>query len=100
MTEVTYVPLTPHTEFVGIVGPDGKVADFSDISSGISRSDTRLDYEAREDSQPVYIGRADGGTLTSAGTWVIERLTYDETDRPILKQTRTGAWDNRATLDW
>lgn len=68
-------------------------------AAGIVDTETRLDYEARMDDQPVFIGRAAAGTVTS-GVWVIERLSYDDEDRPERKQTLKGAWDDRAALDW
>lgn len=60
--------------------------------------ESRLDYAARTDAQPVYVGHAAPGTPTSAD-WRIEKVTYD-TDRPTRKQVLTGPWDNRAALSW
>lgn len=75
-------------------------ASSADIKRGITDYESRLDYVARTDTQPVYIGRALEGTATDVATWVIEKVTYDVTDRPTRKQVLTGAWDSRAALTW
>lgn len=69
------------------------------INSGVNTTEARLDYAERIDDQPVYVARAATGT-TTAQSWTIEKITYDEDDRPIRKQVLTGAWDDRASLNW
>lgn len=65
-----------------------------------------LDYAGRSDSQPVYIGYAAPGTLTSSPYWKIARHTYDGSDRLIRKEWAEGtakfthAYDDRATLSY
>lgn len=71
-----------------------------DVKRGITDFESRLDYAGRTDDQPVYVGRASSGTATSSGVWVVEKVTYDGSDRPTRKQVLTGAWDNRASLSW
>lgn len=93
-------PVNGSTPYVLVVDGAGNVQNLADIGRGITDTDTRVDYVARTDTQPVYVGRASANTLTSASIWVIERLTYDGSDRVILKQVLTGAWDNRAALGW
>ena len=68
-------------------------------SAGIVETDSLIDYDDRLDDQPVFIGRAPAGTPTT-GRWVVEKVTYDDEDRPTGKQTRKGAWDDRASLGW
>lgn len=63
-------------------------------------SETRMDYATRTDGNPVYVGKADQGTATTATTWTIQRLEYDGSARLVRVQTLTGAWDSRATLGW
>lgn len=69
------------------------------IGRGTTDYETRLDFVDRIDNQPVYVGRATNGTATTA-SWQVEKVTYDGDDRPVRKQVLTGAWDDRATLDW
>ena len=69
-------------------------------AGGLTDVETRLDYDARTDDQPVYVGRASAGTLAANADWVIEKLTYDGDDRPTRKQVLKGSWDDRASLDW
>lgn len=90
--------LTGSTQLVGVLDTDGNIVDLANLTRGISDADTRLDYGPRTDTQPVYIGRAPMATETSAGSWTIERLTYDGSDRPVAKEVRYGSWDDRTTL--
>ena len=53
---------------------------------------------------PVYIGRAAPGTLTSAAAWQIQKLTYDVNDNVTAIQFAGGTndynqiWTSRAAL--
>ncbi len=69
-----------------------------DVKRGVTDFESRLDYAARTDDQPVYVGRALQGTATSAGGWVIEKLTYDASNRAVRKEVATGVWDNRVSM--
>lgn len=64
----------------------------------------RLDYDARIDYQPVYVGWAPSGTATSAAAWEITKLAYDAatpTNRVIAVETLDDqVWDDRASLGW
>ena len=56
----------------------------------------RVDYLLGTD--PIYVGYADRGTLTSAPAWFILKITWDATPNPTLIQTANEAvWDDRAT---
>lgn len=94
------IALGGNTKYVGVIDEVGNVIDLGDIARGITDTDTRIDYVARVDSQPVFIGRAPSDTPTSTGVWAVEKITYDVSDRLVLKQVRTGAWDDRAILGW
>lgn len=62
----------------------------------------RIDYVARTDGQPVYVGFALKGTATT-GTWLIQKFTYTTisgTDYLSLRQSSVGDWDDRATLTY
>lgn len=70
-------------------------------------TEKRLDYDVRTDDNPVYIGFAeylftsDTATVTpstSATVWVIQKLTYDASDRITRIQAARGFWDDRASL--
>ena len=61
-------------------------------------SEKRLDYDARTDDNPVYIGFAETPYTSTADTWKIQKLTYDGSDRVIRIQVATGTWDDRASL--
>lgn len=69
-------------------------------------SEKRLDYDTREDDQPVYVGFAEtdyndtDGTIAplTTDTWVIQKFTYDGSNRVTRIQVARGAWDDRATL--
>lgn len=62
--------------------------------------ESRLDYDIRTDSLPVYVGKAIQGTLTSDPTWIVQLLTYDSSDRLVRAQVLVGAWDSRSILPW
>lgn len=59
-----------------------------------------LDYGARLDGNPVYVGKATQATALSANTWKIQRFTYDGTNRVTDIQILTGVWNDRAILAW
>ena len=70
-------------------------------------SEKQLDYGARTDDQPIYVGFAEY-QFTSAtdvitppqdtGTWVIQKFSYDGSDRVTAIEVRRGAWDDRVSL--
>ncbi len=72
----------------------------ADVKRGVTDYETRLDYWFRSDEQPIYLGRNVNGAPTASPTWVIEKVEYDVSGRPVRKQTLIGAWDNRASLEW
>lgn len=62
--------------------------------------DALLDYAERTDGNPVYVGDAIPGTLTSSPGWNVLRLEYDVNNRLIRKRVRLNiSWDNR-TVGW
>jgi hypothetical protein len=70
-------------------------------------SEKRLDYDTREDENPVYIAFAEYlftsetasiTPSTSADTWIIQKLTYDNDSRLTRIQVARGTWDDRASL--
>lgn len=75
-------------------------ATLQNVREGVTTFETRLDYDTRTDGLPVYVGKATNGTATSAATWVIQKLTYDASNRLTRAQVLTGVYNNRATLAW
>jgi hypothetical protein len=59
-----------------------------------------LDYGARTDSNPIYVGFNIMGQATSATNWLIQQLTYDGSSRVTQVQIAVGAWTNRASLTY
>lgn len=61
----------------------------------------RLDYVARTDGNPVYVGKADPGSATTLPLWDIQKLTYDSSARLTRVQFLAARiWDDRSTLGW
>lgn len=94
--------------FVRVIG-GADLSDTNDIlnailaaSGGSSGTDqTRLDYDVRTDSNPVYVGEANQGVATSASEWIVKKLYYDASNRLTrIKAHGNVAWDNRSILDW
>ena len=54
-----------------------------------------LDYDVRSDSNPVYVGFNFRGAAQSATNWVLQKLTYDGSNRVIQVQVAIDAWTNR-----
>ena len=65
---------------------------------------TRLDPDIA--GNPIYIGRALTGSLTSATVWQIRKLTFDVSGNLLSIQWPNGVadytfvWDNRATYTY
>lgn len=69
------------------------------LTSPVQR-ENRLDYAGRTDGNPVYVGDAAPGTLTTAAAWNVFKLEYDTSNRLTRKQVRQGVvWDQR-TVGW
>lgn len=60
---------------------------------------TLIDYASG--ANPVYIGKAQIGSATSASSWAIKKLTYDGNDNPTSikwadgTETFNKVWDDR-----
>jgi len=61
-------------------------------------SQKKIDYDGRGDDNPVYVGFNTSDAATSDTDWVVQKVTYDGSDRPTLVQVARGSWDNRASL--
>lgn len=65
---------------------------------------TKIEYDAS--NNPIYIGDAVPGTLTSTSVWRIKKLTYDASNNPTDIQWADGntnfdkIYDNRATYTY
>ena len=68
---------------------------------GGEAQETRLDYGARTDANPVYVGTAPQGSGTDGALWDVQKLEYDASSRLTRKQKIEDAvWDDRASLAW
>ena len=57
----------------------------------------RMDYVARTDSQPVYVGFAPKGLAERIDGWLLYYLEYDGSNRLTKLTVAYGNWTNRAT---
>lgn len=56
-----------------------------------------IDYDVRTDDNPIYIGYGVRGLATSTDGWLINKITYDVSNRPTSIQSGIGKWTERAT---
>ena len=54
-----------------------------------------IDYDARSDDNPVYVGFNYKGALTTDTNWLIQKITYDGANRVTMVQIASDSWDNR-----
>ena len=66
------------------------------ISEIPSNQQMDVDYGARTDAQPVYLGYAPKGLADGADGWLIQKYTYDGSDRATKREIAYGNWTNRA----
>lgn len=82
----------------------GPIADLlAAIQRGLPAQVRRLDWQTLgSENYPLYIGVAPVGTLPEDPEWAIERYTFDVGPGggyvPVVIETATGAWNDRATL--
>ena len=86
-----------------------RVAVIQQAGDGLYTDDSqemRLDFAdvGGTNYKPIYIGKAFSGAATSAGVWLIQKLTWTDvgggTYKPTRIQVLIGVWDNRASLGW
>lgn len=64
----------------------------------------QIDYDAS--NNPIYLGKANIGTLTSEAKWQIKKITYDANNNPTKiewaggNESFTKIWDNRTSLSY
>lgn len=63
-------------------------------------TDQQLRVEYDGDQNPIYVGLGARGLAASATGWLVSKYTFDVNNNPTLRQTATGAWDDRATLTY
>jgi len=59
-----------------------------------------IDYDVRTDDNPIYVGYNNRGTATSVNTWVLQKITYDVSNRITSVKISIDAWDNRTTTTY
>ena len=100
------------------IGAASTSADLADFTSGAATSGQvptadgtgGVDWaepsggsgERRFESAPPYdyCGTAPAGTLDSATTWALTRITYNAAGSIVATETATDAWTNRATASY
>lgn len=60
----------------------------------------RADYDGQTDGQPAYVGFCARGFASSAGTWLVQKFTYDGSRQMTVRQSGFGTWDNRTSLTY
>lgn len=75
----------------------GVVKSITDpVATKAAPTEERFDYDVRTDANPVYVGSAAPGTLTSAASWTVFKFTYDASNRATRKQRQDNiTWDAR-----
>lgn len=63
-------------------------------------SQKRIDYAGRTDENPVYVGYNTRGAATSSNDWILQKITYDASNRVTLVQIAQDSWDNRAATTY
>lgn len=63
-------------------------------------SQKRIDYDVRTDENPVYVGYNVRGSATSSSAWILQKITYDASNRITLIQIAVDSWDNRASATY
>lgn len=90
-----------NTDYGLVTRPVGVTPLLQDVKRSLTDYETRLDYAARTDGNPVYVGKAVQGAATADPVWTIQHLSYDSQGRLLRAQVLSAAaWDNRATLGW
>jgi len=54
-----------------------------------------LDYDTREDGQPVYIGFADKGLSINASGWLLQNFTYNDAGLMTKRLIAYDSWADR-----
>ena len=74
-----------------------------DITAGSQKSflipgklQVRIEWSG---SNPIYIGYADKGVITTDAVWFILKLTWSGSTVTLI-QSSVGAWDSRAALNY
>lgn len=62
-----------------------------------SNMQKRLDYGARTDSNPVYVGYAPRGLAEGVDGWLLYYLEYDGSNRLTKLTVAYGDWTSHAT---
>ncbi len=57
----------------------------------------KVDYDTRTDANPVYVGYAPRGSADEDDGWLLQKLTYDTTDRVTIRQVAYGNWTDRTS---
>ena len=56
----------------------------------------RADYTGHTDSQPLYLGFASRSSAEGDNVWLLQKFTYDVSNRVTKREIAYGNWTNRA----
>lgn len=63
-------------------------------------SQKRIDYDVRTDDNPVYVGYNVRGAGVADTNWILQKMTYDGSNRITLVQVSIDSWNNRASTTY
>ena len=99
--------VNPQRKYEGAIKPSSIEQDTHEldlfaqrITDIPSNMQMEADYAARIDCQPVYLGFAVKGLADSAEGWLLQKFTYDASNRVLDRAIAYGAWDDRATATY
>ena len=80
--------------------PAGGVLDReAQIGLGMFMKKTRVEWDASD--LPIYVGSVERhGAGDEESSWAIKKITWSSGLPILIEGPLTGAWDDRATLNW
>ena len=60
----------------------------------------QVDYDTRTDSNPIYVGYGPKGLATSTTGWLLQKFTYDSSNRVTVRQVAYDKWTLRTTASY
>ena len=60
----------------------------------------RMAYHITHTEEVEYLGFAPRGTATDAEIWFVYKFTFDASARVTIRQSASGAWDDRTILSY
>ena len=83
---------------------EGKNASKNNPLSVRLQSNLAFQQDFNGGNQPIYVGEAEPGTLTSAPSWRIKKMTYVDSKLTVIQWADEGKftqiYDNRGSLTY